>query len=121
VREHPIRSAPSGAAAANAGCIAARDHDSWKGEWAAAAERVEAEARAALSAFRDAVAVVEPSVTPAGILSVLLLLDAGHRLQETGIAPDDVGVRRRTLDEVFLSLIGNPAQDRTGPPETKAV
>jgi hypothetical protein len=61
-------------------------------------------------------AVVEPSVTPAGILSALLLLDAGHRLQETGIAPDDLGVRRRTLDEVFLSLIGNPAQD----PETEA-
>jgi hypothetical protein len=120
VREHPIRSAPSGAAAANAGCIAARDHDSWKGEWAAAGERVEAEARAALSAFRGAVAVVEPSVTLAGILSALLLLDAGHRLQETGIAPDDLGVRRRTLDEVFLSLIGNPAQDRAGPPETEA-
>ena len=119
VREHPIRSAPSGAAA-NAGCIAARDHDSWKGEWTAAGERVEAEARAALSAFRGAVAVVEPSVTLAGILSALLLLDAGHRLQETGIAPDGFSVRRRTLDEVFLSLIGNPAQDRAGPPETEA-
>lgn len=96
------------------------DHDSWKGEWVAAGERVEAEARAAPSAFRGAVAVVEPSVTPAGILSALLLLDAGHRLQETGIASDDLGVRRRTLDEVFLSLIGNPAQDRAGPPETEA-
>jgi ABC-2 type transport system ATP-binding protein len=35
-----------------------------------------------------------------------LLLDAGHRFQEAGIALDDLGIRRPTLDEVFLSLAG---------------
>jgi ABC-2 type transport system ATP-binding protein len=50
-----------------------------------------------------------------------LLLDAGHRLQEAGIALDDLGVRRPTLDEVFLSLTGAPVQDRAGSPEAEAL
>jgi ABC-2 type transport system ATP-binding protein len=52
-----------------------------------------------------------------------LLLDAGRRLQEAGIAVDDLGTRRPTLDEVFLALTGagspNPAgsPDNAGPPD----
>jgi ABC-2 type transport system ATP-binding protein len=40
-----------------------------------------------------------------------LLLDIGRRFQEDGIALDDLGIRRPTLDEAFLSLTGSPAQD----------
>ena len=49
-----------------------------------------------------------------------LLLDAGRRLQEAGIALDDLGIRRPTLDEVFLSLTGAASQDRAGSPEAEA-
>jgi ABC-2 type transport system ATP-binding protein len=38
-----------------------------------------------------------------------LLLTAGQRLQEAGIALDDLGIRRPTLDDVFLSLTGGSA------------
>jgi ABC-2 type transport system ATP-binding protein len=37
------------------------------------------------------------------------LIEAGRRLQEAGIALDDLGIRRPTLDEVFLSLTGGPS------------
>jgi ABC-2 type transport system ATP-binding protein len=47
-----------------------------------------------------------------------LLLDAGRRLQEAGIALDDLGVRRPTLDEVFLSLTGAPARTPAQKAET---
>ena len=40
-----------------------------------------------------------------------LLLDTGRRFQEAGIALDDLGIRRPTLDEVFLSLTGQPHDD----------
>ena len=50
-----------------------------------------------------------------------LLLDTGHRLQEAGIALDDLGIRRPTLDEVFLSLTGAPAQEQTGSPKAEAL
>ena len=36
----------------------------------------------------------------------VLLLEAGRQLQEAGIALDDLGIRRPTLDDVFLSLTG---------------
>jgi ABC-2 type transport system ATP-binding protein len=49
-----------------------------------------------------------------------LLLDAGRRLQEAGIALDDLGIRRPTLDEVFLSLTGGPAQDHAGSSHAEA-
>jgi ABC-2 type transport system ATP-binding protein len=49
-----------------------------------------------------------------------LLLDAGRRLQEAGIVLDDLGIRRPTLDEVFLSLTGAPPLDGTRSPETEA-
>ncbi|MDA8323313.1 MAG: ATP-binding cassette domain-containing protein [Actinomycetota bacterium] len=50
-----------------------------------------------------------------------LLLDAGRRLAEAGIALDDLGIRRPTLDEVFLSLTGAPSRGRAGSPEAEAV
>ena len=37
------------------------------------------------------------------------LIEAGRRLQEAGIGLDDLGIRRPTLDEVFLSLTGGPS------------
>jgi ABC-2 type transport system ATP-binding protein len=46
-----------------------------------------------------------------------LLLDAGRRFREAGIALDDLGIRRPTLDEVFLSLTGTQAQDHAGSPK----
>ena len=50
---------------------------------------------------------------PAGE-GVELLLDAGRRLQEAGIALDDLGIRRPTLDEVFLALTGGEVPDYAG-------
>jgi ABC-2 type transport system ATP-binding protein len=49
-----------------------------------------------------------------------LLLDAGRRLAEAGIALDDLGIRRPTLDEVFLSLTGAASPGRTGSPKAEA-
>jgi ABC-2 type transport system ATP-binding protein len=49
-----------------------------------------------------------------------LLLDAGRRLQDAGIALDDLGIRRPTLDEVFLSLTGAEAEDRAGSQKMEA-
>jgi len=39
-----------------------------------------------------------------------LLLEVGRRLQDAGIALDDLGIRRPTLDEVFLSLHRQPVR-----------
>ncbi|NEE16184.1 daunorubicin/doxorubicin resistance ABC transporter ATP-binding protein DrrA, partial [Streptomyces sp. SID7499] len=33
-------------------------------------------------------------------------------LEEAGIEAEDIAVRRPTLDEVFLSLTGQPAEER---------
>jgi len=49
-----------------------------------------------------------------------LLLDIGHRLQDAGIALDDLGIRRPTLDEAFLSLTGDETADHTESPKTEA-
>jgi ABC-2 type transport system ATP-binding protein len=42
-----------------------------------------------------------------------VLTDALRRLDGAGIALDDVGLRRPTLDDVFLSLTGHVAEDET--------
>jgi ABC-2 type transport system ATP-binding protein len=44
-----------------------------------------------------------------------LLLAAGQRFQEEGIALDDLGIRRPSLDDVFLALTGAPASAGAGP------
>jgi len=49
-----------------------------------------------------------------------LLLEVGRRLQDAGIALDDLGIRRPTLDEVFLSLTGSLSEDITGPTKAEA-
>ncbi len=43
-----------------------------------------------------------------------VLIAAGQRLQEDGIALADLGIRHPSLDDVFLSLTGNPAGARAG-------
>ncbi len=48
-----------------------------------------------------------------------LLADALRRLDAAGIAVDDVGLRRPTLDDVFLSLTGHVAEDTEQPQETR--
>jgi len=40
-----------------------------------------------------------------------LLIAAGRRLEEAGIALDDVGIRRPSLDDVFLTLTGAPTRE----------
>jgi ABC-2 type transport system ATP-binding protein len=49
-----------------------------------------------------------------------LLLAAGSRFQEAGIVLDDLGVRRPSLDDVFLALTGASSQTRVEPfPEAR--
>ena len=40
-----------------------------------------------------------------------LLIAAGRRLEDAGIALDDLGIRRPSLDDVFLTLTGAPTQE----------
>jgi len=46
-----------------------------------------------------------------------VLADALRRLDAEGVAVDDVGLRRPTLDDVFLSLTGHTAEAGTTTPE----
>ncbi|AEE45817.1 ATP-binding cassette domain-containing protein [Cellulomonas fimi] len=56
--------------------------------------------------------------------ALLMPVDGGPRtlseslrvLDEAGVVLDDVGLRRPTLDDVFLSLTGRPAEDDDGDP-----
>jgi ABC-2 type transport system ATP-binding protein len=49
-----------------------------------------------------------------------LLVAAGRRFEDEAIALDDLGIRRPSLDEVFLSLTGRTAGDATPPPVAPA-
>lgn len=40
-----------------------------------------------------------------------LLIEAGRRFEQEGIALDDLGIRRPSLDDVFLALTGAPPND----------
>ena len=42
------------------------------------------------------------------------IMEAVRRLDEAGVGVEDLGVRRPTLDEVFLSLTGHEAVIRAG-------
>jgi ABC-2 type transport system ATP-binding protein len=81
--------------------------------------------------LEDARAALEPlgvgrATLDAGRRSLLMPVDGGARtltdalrtLDAAGIVVDDVGLRRPTLDDVFLSLTGRPAEDEpdTGHP-----
>jgi ABC-2 type transport system ATP-binding protein len=57
------------------------------------------------------------SVPTAG--GTAFLLAAGHQLEEERITLDDLGIRRPSLDDVFLSLTGAPAS-RTGTEDAPA-
>ncbi|MGQ0616692.1 MAG: ATP-binding cassette domain-containing protein [Acidimicrobiia bacterium] len=39
------------------------------------------------------------------------IAEAVHRLHEVGVAVDDIGLRRPTLDDVFMALTGHVAED----------
>ncbi len=43
------------------------------------------------------------------------LLQVARQLDERGLVPDDLGLRKPTLDDVFLSLTGHTVDDRTAP------
>jgi ABC-2 type transport system ATP-binding protein len=45
---------------------------------------------------------------------VAALTEVARALQDAGIAVEDIGLRRPTLDEVFLTLTGRPADDAPG-------
>jgi ABC-type multidrug transport system ATPase subunit len=48
--------------------------------------------------------------------SVAALLEAASRIQQSGIAVEDLGLRRPSLDDVFLTLTGRQAlADRSAP------
>ena len=52
------------------------------------------------------------------------IMEAVRRLDEAGVGVEDLGVRRPTLDEVFLSLTGHEAvtaQEENGEREEVAV
>jgi ABC-2 type transport system ATP-binding protein len=40
-----------------------------------------------------------------------LLITAGRKLEDAGIALDDLGIRRPSLDDVFLTLTGAPTSE----------
>jgi ABC-2 type transport system ATP-binding protein len=73
------------------------------------------EARRALEAISEANAYVDESakrvsVPVASHEGVLTMAIRG--LDEAGVHVDDIGFRRPTLDEVFLSITGRPTEER---------
>ena len=66
------------------------------------------EAIAALGAVSDAQPVLEDGVVHAAVAhGDGTVVDALHRLNDAGVAVADVGLRRPTLDDVFLMLTGH--------------
>jgi ABC-2 type transport system ATP-binding protein len=49
-----------------------------------------------------------------------MLTRAVRELDAAGVEVDDIGFRRPTLDEVFLSLTGKPASDEASVPQEMA-
>ncbi len=49
------------------------------------------------------------------------LVEAGRRLEEARIGLEDLGIRRPSLDDVFLSLTGRTAVDAAEPESTRTV
>jgi ABC-2 type transport system ATP-binding protein len=81
------------------------------------------EARRALEAISEANAYVDESakrvsVPVASHEGVLTMAIRG--LDEAGVHVDDIGFRRPTLDEVFLSITGRPAEERIETEEVPA-
>ncbi len=67
------------------------------------------------SADRSSRSLVVPVTGGAGALAQAL-----HRLDEAGIGLEDVGLRRPTLDEVFLTLTGQPREESESAEGAKA-
>jgi len=59
------------------------------------------------------------TVTAAVIRGVDTLRQVLEALKDRGIAVDDVGLRRPTLDDVFLSLTGHAAEEVTSQEDGK--
>jgi ABC-2 type transport system ATP-binding protein len=64
---------------------------------------------------KDAKRVSVPIASHDGVLTMAI-----RQLDEAGVHVDDIGFRRPTLDEVFLSITGHPAEERTDPEEVSA-
>ena len=87
----------------------------------------ESQSQAAADALADA--CVEPPVVEGARVLIAMPREHGavtetvRRLDNAGIAVDDVAVRRPTLDDVFLTLTGRPAEEaaqETDPEEVVA-
>jgi len=48
------------------------------------------------------------------------LIDAARQLDESSIHPLDIGLKRPSLDDVFIALTGHAAEDEKSEPEVKA-
>jgi ABC-2 type transport system ATP-binding protein len=49
-----------------------------------------------------------------------LIVDAVRRLDDAGVAVEDLGLRRPTLDDVFLTLTGHVAEESEEQEEERA-
>ena len=81
------------------------------------------DARRALEAISESAAYVDESAkrvsVPIGSHDGVLTM-AIRGLDEAGVHVDDIGFRRPTLDEVFLSITGRPAEERIETDEVPA-
>ncbi len=74
------------------------------------------EARRALEAISESEAYVDEAARRVSVPIAShdgALTRAIRQLDEAGVHVDDIGFRRPTLDEVFLSITGRPAEERT--------
>jgi ABC-2 type transport system ATP-binding protein len=68
----------------------------------------------------------EPPVTEGIVVKLAvrprsgLIVEAVRRLDQAGVGVDDIGLRRPTLDDVFLSLTGHAAEATGDEQEAKA-
>jgi ABC-2 type transport system ATP-binding protein len=68
----------------------------------------------------------EPPVAESNVVRLVVrqrsgaIVDAVRRLDEAGVGVDDLGMRRPTLDDVFLSLTGHAAETADDDEETDA-
>jgi ABC-2 type transport system ATP-binding protein len=81
------------------------------------------EARRALEAISESSAFVDERAKRVSVAVTShdgVLTRAIRGLDEAGVHVDDIGFRRPTLDEVFLSITGRPAEERTETEEVPA-
>ena len=81
------------------------------------------EARRALEAISETTAYVDETAKRVSVPVAShdgVLTKAIRELDEAGVHVDDIGFRRPTLDEVFLSITGRPAEERSESEEVPA-